>query len=73
MKMTLHLMANILYNREKERFVVLATFWKNDNSSCFWYTNSSNWKSSFVLIYYKSEDGYPNVFIFLSSFDSIVH
>ena len=25
----------ILYKREKERFVVLATFWKNDNSSCF--------------------------------------
>ena len=46
--------------REKERFVVLATFWKNDNSSCFWYTNSFNWKSSFALIYYKSEDGYPN-------------
>ena len=45
---------------KKERFVVLATFWKNDNSSCFWYTNSFNWKSSFVLIYYKSEDGYPN-------------
>ena len=50
----------ILYKREKERFVVLATFWKNDNSSCFWYTNSFNWKSNFVLIYYKSEDGYPN-------------
>ena len=50
----------ILYKRENERFVVLATFWKNDNSSCFWYTNSFNWKSSFVLIYYKSEDGYPN-------------
>ena len=41
--------------------MVLATFGKNDNSSCFWYTNYSfNWKSSFVLIYYKSEDGYPN-------------
>ena len=63
----------ILYKREKERFVVLATFWKNDNSSCFWYTNSFNWKSNYVLIYYKSEDGYPNFFIFLSSFDSIVH
>ena len=50
----------ILYKREKERFVVLATFWKNDNSSCFWYANSFNWKSNFVLIYYKSEDGYPN-------------
>ena len=61
----------ILYKREEERFVLyegrgtlcgLATFWKNDNSSCFWYTNtcSFNWKSSFVLIYYKSEDGYPN-------------
>ena len=50
----------ILYKRKKERFVALATFWKNDNSSCFWYTNSF---SSFVLIYYKSEDGYPN-FIF---------
>ena len=50
----------------------LATFWKNDNSSCFWYTNSLNWKSNFVLIYYKSEDG-PQFFIFLSSFDSIVH
>ena len=51
-----------LYKREKEHlaFVVLATFWKNDNSSCFWYTNSFNWKSSFVLIYYKSEDGYPS-------------
>ena len=63
----------ILYKRRKERFVVLATFWKNDNSSCFWYTNSFNWKSSFVLIYYKIEDGYPNFLIFLSSFDSIVH
>ena len=51
----------ILYKRKRERFVVLTTFWKNDNSSCFWYTNSFNWKSSFVLIYYKSEDGYPNV------------
>ena len=60
MKMTLHLMT-ILYKRGKERFVVLATFWKNDNSSWFWYTNSFNWKSSFVLIYYKSEDGYPNL------------
>ena len=40
--------------------MVLATFCKNDNSSCFWYTNSFNWKSSLVLIYYKSEDGYPN-------------
>ena len=50
----------ILHKRKKERFVVLATFWKNDNSSCFWYTNSFNWKSSFILIYYKSEDGYPN-------------
>ena len=50
----------ILYKREKERFVVLATFWKNDNSSCFWYADSFNWKSNFVLIYYKSEDGYPN-------------
>ena len=49
-----------LYMREKERFMVLATFWKNDNSSCFWYTDSFNWKSSFVLIYYKSEDGYTN-------------
>ena len=48
----------ILYKRE--RFVVLATFWKNDNSSCFWYANSFNWKFNFVLIYYKSEDGYPN-------------
>ena len=72
MKMTLHLMT-ILYKRKKERFVVLATFWKNDNSSWFWYTNSFNRKSSFVLIYYKSEDGYPNFFIFLSSFHSIVH
>ena len=26
----------------------------------FWDTDSFNWKSSFVLIYYKSEDGYPN-------------
>ena len=34
---------------KKERFVVLATFWKNDNSSCFWYTNSFNWKSSFII------------------------
>ena len=50
----------ILYKREKERFVILATFWKNDNSSFFWYTNSFNWKSNFVRIYYKSEDGYPN-------------
>ena len=25
----------ILHKRKKERFVVLATFWKNDNSSCF--------------------------------------
>ena len=32
---------------KKERFVALATFLKNDNSSCFWYTNSFNWKSSF--------------------------
>ena len=63
----------ILYKREKERFVVLATFWKNDNSSCFWYTDSFNRKSSFVFIYYKSEDGTPIFFIFLSSFDSIVH
>ena len=63
----------ILYKREKERFVVLVKFWKNDNSSCFWYTNSFNWKSSFVLIYYKNEDGYPKFFVFLSSFDSIVH
>ena len=23
------------YKRKKERFVVFATFWKNDNSSCF--------------------------------------
>ena len=38
-------------------------FTKNDNSSCFWYTNSFNWKSGFVLIYFKSEDGYPNFFI----------
>ena len=53
----------ILYKKEKERFVVLATFWKNDNSSCIWYTNSFNWKSSSALIYYKSEDGFPN-FIF---------
>ena len=60
MKMTLHLMT-ILYKRKKERFVVLATFWKNDNSSWFWYTSGFNWKSSFVLIYYKSEDGYPNL------------
>ena len=64
----------ILYKRKKERFVVLATFWKNDNSICFWYTNSFNWKSSVVLIYYESEDGYPpQFFIFLSSFYSIVH
>ena len=37
MKMTLHLMTNTIsdYQRGKERFVVLATFWKNDNSSCF--------------------------------------
>ena len=34
MKMTLHLMTK-LYRRKKERFVVLATFCKNDNSSCF--------------------------------------
>ena len=51
---------HILSKREKERFVVLATFWKKDNSSCFWFTNSFNWKSNFVLIYYKSGDGYPN-------------
>ena len=50
----------ILYKREKERFVFWQLFCKNDNSSCFWYTNSFNWKSSFVLIYYKSEDGYHN-------------
>ena len=50
----------ILYKREKERFVVLATLWKNDNSSCFWYTNSFNWKSNCVLIHYKGENGYPN-------------
>ena len=49
-----------VYKRRKELFVVLATFWKNDNSSCFRYTNSFNWKSSFVLIYHKSGDGYPN-------------
>ena len=30
----------ILCKREKERVVLLATFWKNDNSSCFWYTNT---------------------------------
>ena len=47
MKMTLHLMTN---KREKERFVVLARYWKNDNSSCFWYTNSFNCKSSFVHV-----------------------
>ena len=50
----------ILYKRKKECFVVLATFCKNDNSSCFWYTKSFNWKSNFVLMYYKSEDGYPS-------------
>ena len=44
----------------KTSFVVLVTFRKNDNSSCFWYTSNFNWKSSFVLIYYKSENGYPN-------------
>ena len=62
MKMTLHLKINTtnVYKRERERFVVLTTSWKNDNSSCYWYTNSFNWKSSFVLIYYKSEEGYPN-------------
>ena len=50
----------MLYKREKECFVVLATLWENDNSSCFWYTNSFNWKSNFVLSYYESKDGYPN-------------
>ena len=35
----------------------LVTFLKNDNSSYLWYTSSCNWNSSFVLIYYKSEDG----------------
>ena len=41
---------------------VLALFLTNDNYYCFWYTctGSFNWKTSFVLIYYKSEDGYPN-------------
>ena len=60
--MPLHLMTNTIIRGKKERiqFVVLSTFWKNNNTSCFWYTNSFNWKSSFVLIYYKSEDGYPD-------------
>ena len=42
-------------------------FTENNNSSCFWYTNSFNWKSNIVLIYYKSEDGYP-IFYFLIFF-----
>ena len=44
----------------------LATFFKNNISSHLWYTSSVNWKSSIVLIYYKSEDWYPNfVFFYL--------
>ena len=35
-------------------------FGKTITLAAFWYTNSFNWKSNFVLIYYKSEDGYPN-------------
>ena len=54
-----------LYTREKEHFVFL----KNDNSSCLWYTSGYNWKSSFVLLYNKNEDGYPQ----FSFFDNIVN
>ena len=59
--------------RRKRNNLCLATFLKNDNSSCLLYTSSFDWKSTFVLIYYKSEDGYPNFFIFLSSFDNSVN
>ena len=48
------------YIRRKRNNLCLATILKNDNSSCLWCTSSFNWKSSFVLIYYKSDDGYPN-------------
>ena len=30
--------------REKEHFVFWLHFLKNDNSNCFWYTSSFNWK-----------------------------
>ena len=32
---------------KKERFVVLVTFWKNDNSICFWYTKYFQLKVKF--------------------------
>ena len=67
MKLTLHLMKNtillIIRGKRNALWFWQHHFWKNDNSSCFWYTNSFNWKSSFVLIYYISEDGYPNFLI----------
>ena len=46
--------------RAKRNTLCLATFLRNDISSCLWYISSFNWKSSCVLIYYKSEDGYPS-------------
>ena len=46
--------------KRKRNTLCLTTFLNNYNSSCPWYTSSFNWKSSFVLIYYKSVDGYPN-------------
>ena len=64
MKMTLQLITNTI-REGKGTLCVLVTFLKNDNSNCFGYTSSFHWKSSFVLIYYKREDGYPN---FLFSF-----
>ena len=48
------------YKIRQRNNLCLATILKNDNSSCLWCTSSFNWKSSFVLKYYKSEDGYPN-------------
>ena len=64
----------ILYKREKQHFVFWLHVWKTITLSCYWCTSSVNWKSSFILIYYKNYYGYPNFFLLLlSSFDSIVH
>ena len=61
MKMTLHLMT-ILYKRKKNALWFWQQFGRTITLAGFDIPIFSfNWKSSFVLIYYKSEDGYPNL------------
>ena len=53
--------------------MVLATFWKNDNSSCFDIPIVSTESQVLYSFITKVRMDTPIFFIFLSSFDSIVH